>query len=59
MIKKHQFEVTIDGVTYNPKGFYYQGAYVILVGDVTLGHTIRRKEKIEDVEIKINSYQVY
>jgi hypothetical protein len=49
----YKFTVTIGPETYHPKGFYYQGKYIILVGDVDKNHTIRRKERIEDVEIKI------
>ena len=50
-MKKYKFKATINGKEFFPKGFYYQGKYIILVGDEVLDHTIRRKEKIEDVEI--------
>ena len=54
-MKKFVFTAEIkNGPTYNPKGFYYQEKYVILVGDVKEGHTIRRKELIENVNIIIN-----
>lgn len=36
-----------------PKGFYYQNKHIILVGNSITGDTIRRKEKISDVEIEI------
>ena len=36
-----------------PKGFYYQGKFIILVGCEKANHTVRRKEKITDVEIVI------
>lgn len=40
------------GEPFHPKGFYYQGKkYIVLVGDEDEGHTIRRKELVEDVEI--------
>ena len=52
-MKKYKFKATIDGLVYQPKGFYYQGKYIILVGDEVSNHTIRRKERIEDVDIQI------
>lgn len=52
-MKKYKFKAVIDGKEYNPKGFYYQGKYIILVGDEIVNHTIRRKERIEDVYIEI------
>jgi hypothetical protein len=52
-MKKYRFIATIKGNSFFPKGFYYQGKYVILVGDIVENHTIRRKEKIEDVEIDV------
>ena len=50
---KYKFKVTIGNEIIYPKGFYYQGKYVIIVGDVLKEHTIRRKELIEDVKIEI------
>lgn len=54
-VTRYEFIATINKKQYFPKGFYYQGKYIILVGDIESGHTIRRKEKIEDVEIQINT----
>ena len=51
--KKYRFIATIDGKSYFPKGFYYQKNHIILVGDIVHNHTIRRKEKIEDVDIVV------
>jgi hypothetical protein len=45
------FVAKVGKTTYTPKGFYYQGKYVILVGCVKEGHTVRRKFDIKDVEI--------
>lgn len=53
MQQKYKFQAKIGKETFYPKGFYYQGKYIILVGDLVKNHTIRRKEKIEDVEIEI------
>lgn len=50
---KYKFIATIDGKKYFPKGFYYQGKHIILVGDIITNNTIRRKEIISDVEITI------
>ncbi|MEA3295879.1 MAG: hypothetical protein U9Q27_01920 [Patescibacteria group bacterium] len=48
----YEFIATIGNEIIKPKGFYYQkNKYVILVGDTEKGHTIRRKELIEDVNI--------
>jgi hypothetical protein len=52
-MKKYKFEAIINGKKYFPKGFYYQGKYVVLVGCEKENHTIRRKEKIGDVELNI------
>lgn len=49
----YKFIATINGIKYYPKGFYYQGKYVILVGCTIKDNTIRRKELITDVEIEI------
>ena len=51
--KKYRFIATIGDKTYFPKGFYYQKNHVILVGDIVHNHTIRRKERIEDVDILV------
>lgn len=53
MTYDYEFIATINGDTIYPKGFYYQDKYIILVGDVKSNHTIRRKEKITEVNIKI------
>lgn len=53
-MKKYKFIAIIDGIEYFPKGFYYQDKHIILVGCTKENHTIRRKEKIENVEITIN-----
>lgn len=50
---KYKFIATIYGEKFFPKGFYYQGKYIILVGDIITNNTIRRKERISDVEITI------
>ena len=52
-MRKYKFEAKINGETFYPKGFYYQGKYIILVGCEIQNHTVRRKERIEDVEILI------
>jgi hypothetical protein len=52
-MKRYHFKAIIDKEVLFPKGFYYQGNFIILVGCVNAGHTIRRKERIEDVEIII------
>jgi hypothetical protein len=48
-----QNQWVIDGKEYFPKGFYYQGKFIILVGCEKSNHTIRRKERISDVEITV------
>lgn len=50
---KYRFMATIGEETVFPKGFYYQKNHIILVGDIVHNHTIRRKERIEDVDISI------
>jgi len=52
-MKRYKFLANVNGKEVHPKGFYYQGKHIILVGDTVENHTIRRKEKIEDVEIHI------
>lgn len=54
MNTKYKFEAIIGTKTLYPKGFYYQNKHIILVGCTLQNHTIRRKELIEDVEIKIH-----
>lgn len=57
-MKKFEFKATIGKETFRPKGFYYQGKnHIILVGDADKDHTIRRKERIQDVimEISVNT----
>ncbi|MFA6089899.1 MAG: hypothetical protein WC755_08630 [Candidatus Woesearchaeota archaeon] len=49
--RKYGFRAVVNGEEIFPKGFYYQGNFIILVGDEKRGDTIRRKEKISDVEI--------
>ena len=53
IMKKYSFKAIIDGKEFFPKGFYYQGKFIILVGCEKSDHTIRRKEKITDVEIVV------
>lgn len=53
IVKTYSFIAKIGKTIIKPKGFYYQGKNIILVGDVDKNHTIRRKEKISDVEITI------
>lgn len=55
-MKYYRFTAEIGEETLYPKGFYYQKKYVILVGDVVKDHTIRRKEKIEDVKLTVEEY---
>lgn len=55
-MKYYRFTAKIGSEILYPKGFYYQKNYVILVGDTILDHTIRRKEKTEDVEIIVEEY---
>lgn len=55
MKRKYSFEAKIGKEVLNPKGFYYQGNFIILVGCERQDHTIRRKERISDVEITIKS----
>ena len=50
---KYSFRALVNGEEIFPKGFYYQGKHIILVGCTILNHTIRRKEKISDVVIFI------
>lgn len=52
-MRKYSFKAIIDGEEFFPKGFYYQGKLIILVGCEKSNHTIRRKEKITDVEIVV------
>lgn len=53
-MKKYSFKAIIDGVEYYPKGFYYQGKFIIIVGCEKENHTIRIKRKITDVTIIVN-----
>lgn len=52
-MRKYSFKAVINKREFFPKGFYYQGKFIILVGCEKENHTIRRKEKIEDVEVFI------
>jgi hypothetical protein len=52
-MRKYSFKAIIDGEEFFPKGFYYQGKFIILVGCEKANHTIRRKEKITDVEMVV------
>jgi hypothetical protein len=52
-MKKYKFIATVNNIKYYPKGFYYQGKKVILVGCEITNHTIRQKFNINDVDIKI------
>lgn len=54
MAKLYKFKAVINGETLYPKGFYYQGKHVVLVGCVIQNHTIRRKELLSEVEIIID-----
>jgi hypothetical protein len=54
-MKKYKFKAIIGNEIIYPKGFYYQqDKFIILVGSVIHNNTVRRKEKIEDVEIIIS-----
>lgn len=55
-MNKYSFKAIIDGKEFFPKGFYYQGEYIILVGCEKSGHTTRRKDRINSVEIQIIDY---
>jgi hypothetical protein len=49
---RYKFTARIGSEEFHPKGFYYQGKkFIVLVGDEDKGHTIRRKELVEDVDI--------
>ena len=52
-MRKYSFKAIVNGKEYFPKGFYYQGKYIILVGCEKANHTVRQKELIKDVEIII------
>lgn len=52
-MKKYSFKAVINGEILYPKGFYYQEKFIILVGCEKSNHTIRRKEKINNVEIEV------
>ena len=51
--RKYSFKAVINGKEFYPKGFYYQGKFIVLVGCEKSDHTIRRKEKTSDVEIVV------
>ena len=52
-MKTYKFKASINGEIIYPKGFYYQGKHIILVGCTISNHTIRRKELISDVDIEV------
>lgn len=52
-MEKIEFKIIIGKEILYPKGFYYQGNNIIIVGCNIKNHTIRRKEKISDVIIEI------
>jgi len=56
-MRKYSFRAIVNNVEVFPKGFYYQGKYIILVGCEKSNHTIRRKERICDVEIFITEHE--
>ena len=51
----HNFTVVLNtGEILKPKGLYYQGNSVVLVGDVASQHTIRHKIHLSEIkDIKI------
>lgn len=49
----YSFIARIGKEVLKPKGFYYQGKHIILVGDAEKGHTIRRKELISEVHLTL------
>ena len=52
--QQYEFKVTLKcGTELTPKGFYYQGKRVILVGCAKSGHTIRRSELIAETKIEV------
>tara|TARA_Y100000310_G_C20307713_1_gene634738 strand:- start:8 stop:181 length:174 start_codon:yes stop_codon:yes gene_type:complete len=57
MNKKIKFEIKINNEILNPKGFYYQGKFIIIVGCVNNNHTIRRKELISEIKEINLSYE--
>ena len=54
MTRRYEFRAVVNGRVYRPKGFYYQGRHVILVGDADSGHTIRAKHQARDVDIEVS-----
>jgi hypothetical protein len=54
-MKKYKFIAKVGNHTFYPKGFYYQGKTIILVGCEVKNHTIRQKFNINDVDIKIEN----
>lgn len=58
-MRKYSFKAIINGKEFFPKGFYYHGKFIILVGCEKSNHTIRRKEKINDVEIFMTENNTY
>ena len=42
------------GRTWNPKGFYYQGNKVIVVGNIEENHTMRLAFPINSVKLEIS-----
>ena len=53
MVKDDERTGYKKGRTWNPKGFYYQGKKVILVGNVDENHTTRLVFPIENVRVDI------
>lgn len=52
-MKQYKFTAKVNDSIFYPKGFYYQGKHVILVGCTKINHTIRQKFLISEVEITI------
>lgn len=51
--RKYNIKAIIGEEEIKPKGFYYQGNYIVLVGDEIKKHTMRRRLRIDEVNIII------
>jgi hypothetical protein len=50
-MKRYKFTVTLNsGETITPKGLYYQGKTLVVVGCEKSEHTVRRKLTIEEIK---------
>ncbi len=61
--QKYKFKATLikdtpafkRGEVIYPKGFYYQGNQIILVGDIKEDHTIRLALHVESVKMEVKN----